>query len=116
MKTSSQSYQPNFSIRMLLGALFYPIAFCTLVSPTTGERSEEVIKSFLVALFSSLSCVALIPVIFRCSRPQKLTAICFLLIPVCAGFYALNDLGYYFLIELKYHHRNWLLLKWLKLP
>lgn len=102
---------------MALGALFYPVAFILLFFvPDFGERSEEVIISFVVALFSSLSCVALAPVIRRSPLKQKAAALCLLLIPICAGFYALGNLGYYFLIEMKYHHRNFFLLKWLELP
>gem|GEM_PF-3648819 len=84
--------------------------------PDFGERSQEVIMSFLVALFSSLSCVILTPVILHSPSAQKITAICLLIVPVCAGFYALDNLGYYFLLEVKYHHKNLFLLKWLKLP
>jgi len=117
MQTINQKRQPDFRIRMMLGMLFYPITFIVLFCvPDFGERSEDVLKSFVVALVSGLSCAALVPIIRYSPRKQKKAALCLLLIPICAGFYALGNLGYYFLVEMKYNHRNLFLLKWLKLP
>ena len=102
---------------MLLGILFYPITFFTLfLVPDFGERSEDVWKSFVVALVSGLSCAALVPVIRYSPAKQKMAALCVLLIPLFAGVLALENLGYYFLLGIKYNHRNWILLKWLKIP
>lgn len=109
--------QFNFRARIALGALFYPIGLFLLVFvPDTGERSEEVVISFILALSSILSCVILIPVILHCPPSQKMAALLLLLIPICVGFYAWSKLGYYFLIEMKYNHPDSFLLKWLKLP
>jgi len=102
---------------MLFGVLFYPITFLTLFFvPDFGERSEEVWKSFLIALVSGLSCTVLFPVIRYSPPKQKVTALCILLIPIFAGVLALGNLGYYFLLGIKYTPRNWFLLKWLKIP
>jgi uncharacterized PurR-regulated membrane protein YhhQ (DUF165 family) len=117
MKANEPKPQPNFHLRMLVGVLFYPVAFFIMFFiPDFGDKSEEVAISFVIALFSSLSCAILMPVLLHSPRAQKTVAICLLIIPICAGIYAWLDLAHYFLIELKYHHRNWILLKWLKLP
>jgi uncharacterized membrane protein YjjP (DUF1212 family) len=90
-ETDKRTHKTHHYTRMFCIVMLYPISLFVIgLIPDTGEKNEA-LSALLMAIFSSLIVILLIPVIFRGSIAEKTVAIIISLPALWFGYFGWHD-------------------------